>query len=320
MYFIQTKTFKLQNMIEQLNNRSANFFMFKFYISMQITKINLHSPDYKSGTPSFSAMKASAFNGVDYYCMRKLKAPIEKFNTLRDFQLWAFEQLKNKFRGVEYGGRGKNTAVERKDIINQWLQGMLTNTQKYSYAFALVALQNIIHTLKPDNDDLPVIYNDNALTKTHNEISDKISFHKDTSVSFRNIYKKHLLSLLPQIKNNKDENWVVIHSIPNDPQNYEDNITRLQLLSHRSWCTKTSTARMHLMYGDIHIMLEKGEPRIALRFFEDEINEIQSIGNRGINPKDIPVIEKYIDINGFRLSANIKHEIETLKKQTQNTD
>ncbi len=268
-----------------------------------------------SYNPVFSAMKASAFSGIDYFCMRKLKAPIEKFNTRNDFQRWALEKLKNKFLEAEYGGRGKNTKVERKDIMNQWLQGMLTNTRKYTYAFALVALQNIVHALKPDNDDLPVVYNDNALTRTMEEISGKIGQNKDASISFRNIYKKHLLSLLPQTRNKDNENWVVINSIPHDPRNYEDNITRLQLLSHRSWCTKTSTARMHLMYGDIHILLEKGEPRVALRFFEDVIDEVQSVGNRGINLKDIPVVEEYVKTNGFELSENVQREINKLKQK-----
>ena len=139
--------------------------------------------------------------------------------------------------------------------------------------------------------------------------------NKDASISFRNIYKKHLLSLLPQTKNKDDENWVIIKSIPHDPKHYEDNITRLQLLSHRSWCTKTSTARMHLMYGDIHILLEKGQPRVALRFFDDVVDEVQSIGNRGINPKDIDIVEKYVETNGFKLSENVLNEISTRRQK-----
>ena len=288
--------------------------MFGFYTGMRINRTEIYQVKSTSN-PAFSSMKASAFKGMDYFCMRKLKAPIEKFDALKDFQRWALERLKNKFLEAEYGGRGKNTGVERKDIMNQWLQGMLTNTRKYTYAFALVVLQNIIHGLKPDNDDLPVIYNDNALTKTMEEISGKVEQNKDASISFRNIYKKHLLSLLPQTKNKDDENWVIIKSIPHDPKHYEDNITRLQLLSHRSWCTKTSTARMHLMYGDIHILLEKGQPRVALRFFDDVVDEVQSIGNRGINPKDIDVVEKYVETNGFKLSENVLNEISTRRQK-----
>lgn len=295
----------------------ANFFMFGFNIVMRVNNIQSQSLNstINYSNPAFLAMKASGFSGIDYFCMRKLKAPIEKFDTLKDFQRWALERIKNKFLEAEYGGRGKNTKIERKDIINQWLQGMLANTKKYTYAFALVVLQNIIHGLKPDNDDLPVIYNDNALTETLKEISGKVEQNKDEPVSFRNIYKKHLLSLLPQTTNKDDENWVIIKSIPHDPRHYEDNITRLQLLSHRSWCTKTSNARTHLLYGDIHILLEKGQPRVALRFFEDTIDEIQSIGNRGINPKDVQVIEKYVNANGYTLNKDILLEISRLKQK-----
>ena len=69
------------------------------------------------------------------------------------------------------------------------------------------------------------------------------------------------------------------------------------------------------MYGDIHILLEKGEPRVALRFFEDVIDEVQSVGNRGINLKDIPVVEEYVKTNGFELSENVQREINKLKQK-----
>ena len=117
--------------------------------------------------------------------------------------------------------------------------------------------------------------------------------NKNLKLSFINLYKKNLLEIVPVLKHDNPKEWVVIKSISNDPLNYEDNATQLQILSHRTWCTKTSTAKMHLMYGDIHILLENSKPRLAVRFFDNEIDEIQGLGNRGIAKKDIPLIEEY---------------------------
>ncbi len=292
--------------------------MFEFYIYMRTNSIhyssnNTYFKPFDKTDLSFSAMKSSQFNGVDYYSMRKLKAPIEKFNSLSDFYKWALVKIKTDFVGKEFPARTKATADTRQDIINQWLQGTLVNTKQYTYAFVLSILKDITKMLKSNNDDLPLIFNEHALNKTSENIKAKISENKNLKLSFISLYKKNLLDLVPILKRDNPKEWVVIKSIPNDPLNYEDNVTRLQMLSHRTWCTKTSTARMHLMYGDIHILLENNEPHLAVRFFDNEIDEIQGVGNRGIAKKDIPLIEEYIAKNGYVLSENVSDEINKLK-------
>ena len=168
------------------------------------------------------------------------------------------------------------------DVLNnEWLQSQLENVQSY----------DVTRTTE--------VISANSIEEYQNQFSMMINTENALGAEFNNIVFASI-----------EKNFNFTGHL-----NYEDNITRLQLLSHRSWCTKTSTARMHLMYGDIHILLEKGEPRVALRFFEDVIDEVQSVGNRGINLKDIPVVEEYVKTNGFELSENVQREINKLKQK-----
>ena len=292
--------------------------MFGFYTYMQINSVqykshNTYKMPFNNGNKAFSAMKSSQFQGLDYFSVRKLKAPIEKFDSLSDFYKWALAKIKTDFAGKEYPARTDSIANSRQDIINQWMYGTLVNARQYSYAFILAILKDITKMLKPNNDDLPLIFNKRALLETSQDITAEIENNKNSTLSFMNINKKNLLNLIPSFNSNEPQKWVVIKSVPNDPLNYDDNVTRLQLLSHRTWCTKTSTAMMHLMYGDIHILLENNEPRLAIRFFGDQIEEIQGVGNRGVVKKDIPIIEEYVARNGYILGEDVSREINKLK-------
>ena len=75
---------------------------------------------------SFTAMKSSAFTGFDYACMRKFKAPIEKFKSLDDFYIWA---EKNFYRLSEIDLKGRNDIVvsERKKMLSKWVNFLSGN-------------------------------------------------------------------------------------------------------------------------------------------------------------------------------------------------
>ena len=257
--------------------------------------------------PNFAAMKSSQFKGVDYICMRKLKAPIEKFNTQKDFQRWALNEIRTK--NYKFPARTEKFDKLRNDLLNKWLQIFCWQPQ-YPFAFALVFINEICKNLKPDNDDIPEIYNPTALQKTYEEIQTK---NNDTQFRFLDIYKNHLGNILEG--NSIPENgWLKIPSLNNDVNNYEKNVTKLQVLSHRTWCTKTPYASMQLMYADFHLLLQDKKPRAIIRVMDDNVvEEIQSIGNHGPTLEDLPLIETYINENKFLLHPNVKNMIEWVK-------
>ena len=261
----------------------------------------------KYNPPTFNAMKASQFKGVDYVCMRKLKAPIEKFDTLNDFQRWAFEKIKTK--SYNFPARTEKVENLRKDLIAKWIQQFCFD-RRYPFGFALVMLNELCKELKTTNDDIPQILNTTALKNTYDEIKDK-----DGTVQFKflDVYNKHLKNVFDE-KSVPENGWLIINSLSNDYKNYDRNTTKLQVLSHRSWCTKSPYAATHLMYADFHLLMRAGKPQAILRVMEDGVvEEIQSIGNNGPIPEDLPAIEKYIGENKLVLHPNVVEIINQVK-------
>ena len=257
--------------------------------------------------PTFNAMKASQFKGVDYICMRKLKAPIEKFDSIRDFQKWAFDEIKTK--SYNYPARTEKVELLRKDMLSKWVSSFCFD-RKYPIAFLFVMLKEFCKNLKPTNDDIPPVYNPTALKNTFEEIKTK---GEDVQFRFTDVYNKHLKSIFNSVKI-PENGWMVIKSLTNDCQNYERNCTMLQVLSHRSWCTKSPYASTHLLYADFHLLMQEGKPQAIIRVGDDDVvEEIQSIGNLGPLPDDLPAIEKYIHENKLSLHSDVVEMIKSVK-------
>ena len=257
--------------------------------------------------PTFNAMKASQFKGVDYICMRKLKAPIEKFDTLRDFQMWAFSKIKEK--SYNFPARTDKVELLRKDMLSKWVQAFCFD-RKYPMAFLLVMLNEFCKELKPTNDDIPQVYNPTALKNTYEEIQTK---GDNVQFRFTDVYNKHLKNIL-DTDSLPENGWFVIKSLANDCKNYEKNTTMLQVLSHRTWCTKSPYAATHLMYADFHLLMKEGKTQAIIRVMDDNVvEEIQSIGNHGPLLEDLPAIEEYISEQGFKLNPNIVNMLNWVK-------
>ena len=269
------------------------------------------SSNYKNYNPSFSAMKAHDFKGADYVCMRKLKnVPIEQFNSRADFINWSIEKIKEYCHpSFSMPARTAEVTQTRKLLINQWIKELLTHTSEFPIPFSLVMIKDIIKNLKPNNDAYPMVFNFKAAKATLAELATK---EKDPYVDASKIYSKHLLNMFLDKSNNGQKRWHVMKSLTHDPVNYENNATKVQLLSHHTWCSANATAKTHLIYGDIHILEEKNSPRVAIRFMDDVIDEIQSVGNKGIIPEDLGVVVDYISKNKFKVSESIQKQIDKL--------
>ena len=138
-------------------------------------------------------------------------------------------------------------------------------------------------------------HNKSVLDDTLTELKSKLEENPKEQFDFGKMYKSHLQQLY-SAGDKIDENttrWIVIPSKINDSEHFLDNVKRLQTLSHDNWCTKAKGADLYLKDGDFHIYFEKGKPKIALRFVDDEIREIQGVNNdRIIQPEyiDSPVL------------------------------
>ena len=292
---------------------------FNVYKNKQNSTTNSNYPNLaqlKHDTVSFGAMKKAQFDGVNRMIVEKFKAPIEKFNTQSDFQSWAGKMTEN-LMSKNFGGRQAETIEQRKHMLKEWKDYVLTENGVYTSAIGLLILSAITNDLKPDNDKIPPVLNKGVLADCVSEISKNSEENKDYQPNFRKMYETKLRAQYfnDETSVNGNTGWVVIPSKINDPENFEANVEKLKTLSHENWCTKSLNAEPYLSDGDFHVYLENGKPKLGVRFIGDEIQEIQGELNNGKIPLAyFDEAQKHIDENGLKLKEDAKDEIKNAKE------
>ncbi len=280
-------------------------------------------------SPSFSAMKKSEFDGLDFFIVERFKAPIEKFNSHNDFQDWA-DGLYRKFENKSYGGRTFESVEPRKKIIDDWLACLDSATycdNAYTKAQKLFILEGITSDLKPTTDKLPPVINRNVLEQTVSYLDSLVRQNRKTKFSFNEEYQARLKDYFLK-ECGVDSNytgWIKIPSRKRDLENYDKNVDILKALSCKTWCTKASAAWEYLFRTDLAIYLEKGEPKLGLRIVGSKIEHVQGERNDSRIPLDyLSVFEKYKKENKYRLTSDavdnyktallLRKEINKIKK------
>ena len=97
-----------------------------------------------------------------------------------------------------------------------------------------------------------------------------------------------------------------------EPENFEANIERLKLLSHKNWCTKKDyPAETYLTSGEMHIYLENGNPKLAVKVSGVEVVEVQGEKNNTIIPsKYLDELRRYINETQYYLSDDMEFIID----------
>lgn len=234
---------------------------------------------------SFGMLKKSSLNGLDLFAAERYKAPLEKFSSNEDLQNWCTERIKNKYLNKNYEGRTSETSEQRKNILQKWFDCC----KKYSPAEALLIIEGITAGLKSSNDSLPPVLNRDVLDKTLECMQKESEDRKNYQQSFIKLYSSTLKTIYSG-RNQGYTGWIVIPSMEEAPEDFEKNTAELKALSHKTWCTKSFNTAYYLEKGSFHIYLENSEPKLAARFLQDNIQEIQGEKNDG----KIPL--KYLDI------------------------
>jgi hypothetical protein len=105
----------------------------------------------------------------------------------------------------------------------------------------------------------------------------------------------------------KNAVWVKIPSIKHDPKHKEKNISNLETLSCKNWCTRSSVdkAEAALQDGDFFLYLKRGksnlwEPLIGMASARGKIDQIQGVDNDNIVPINlVDEIKSYISDNNI---------------------
>ena len=252
---------------------------------------------------TFTAMKPNQFKGFDYACVRKFKAPVEKFNSINDFNQWAKDRF-SRIQGLEYRARDDEITVQRRSMLEEWA-GYLQLYVTIPSA-CLIAIESLTRNLKKNTDTLPPVLNKTIVNETFDNLQHNLNKDKNYQFNFNKIYEENLQTQFGEDNLNKT-GWIVIPSKIHDSKNFEYNVHKLKTLSAKTWCTKNIQGEIYLAEGDFNLYLENGKTKYCLRFQGNSIIEIQNERNdTKIDYQCFKEISKYVKANKFSLSSMAK--------------
>ena len=197
---------------------------------------------------------------------------------------------------------------------------LLAKIQK-NPSLKLVIWDAVRSELKDSNRHIPVPFNERALLETiqgFEKIDPKDRAVRCASPSFLEMYTHRLRdNLLTELGvSTKQEFWVRIPSIKHDPANRARNIERLEILSCKNWCTRSSVdkAEAALQDGDFYIYLQRNkqnlwEPLVGMTTAKGRIDQIQGTENNNIVPLNLlDEIKSFISEKGLKCHSAIVDE------------
>lgn len=259
-------------------------------------------------------MKKTEFNGIDRKVVEDTKAPVEKFNVKTDFYSYC-TGLNNKIQETDFAGRRKETQIQRHSMLQEWFDYVLKENDAYTPSISFMILNGITKDLKPNEDTLPPVLNKGVLAQTVEEAQNKVVKDENLQFNFSKMYKINLQKKFLSKDDETNQNlngWIVIPSKKQDKKNFNENVEKLKMLSHDSWCTKSFNAEPYLKKGEFHVYMENGKPKLGVRFVGNKVQEIQGPKN------DSKIPLKYSDIatehiKNYKLTDNAKREVNILK-------
>jgi len=193
---------------------------------------------------------------------------------------------------------------------------------KHNKSLKFVIWHAVNSEIKNNNRHIPVPFDPEALYKTivgFEKIEPIDRALRCASPSFIEIYTHRLRDILLESKGLSDNKsvWVKIPSIKSDPANKEANISTLEILSCRNWCTRSSVdkAEAALGDGDFYIYLTRDKsnnqwkPLIGMASYKGKIDQIQGIENNNIIPvTEIDNVYNFIKDSGLKCNSGIVAE------------
>lgn len=210
---------------------------------------------------------------------------------------------------------------EKLDIIRGDYNPVLVEKIKNNNALKLVIWNAVTSELRDNNRHIPVPLDEKALLET---IEGFEAFKpKDRRVncaapSFLEKYTHRLRDnlLMDMGLSNNDEVWVKIPSIRHDRIHKQKNISNLEILSCKNWCTRSSVdkAEAALTDGDFYIYLTRDkfnlwEPRLGMTMSRGKIDQIQGVQNDNIIPLQlVGTVKSYIEDSGLKCHSSVLDE------------
>lgn len=223
---------------------------------------------------------------------------------------------------VERLSKWKNVLEGSEKEFDEQIPDTLKKKLNDNKSLRIVIWNAVNSEIKTNNRHIPVPFNAKALEQTIKGFEaiaplDRKVRCKD--ISFIEMYTHRLRDNILMEKGVSDEAksvWVRIPSIKHDPKNKAKNISDVETLSYRNWCTRSSVDKAEdvLKDGDFYIYLERGkndmwQPLIGMASFEDKISQIQGADNNNIIPlKQLPKVKEFIKSKKLKCQSGIVDE------------
>jgi len=224
-------------------------------------------------TVSFGMLPKSKLFSFDLVSANKFKFPLEKFKVQDDFDNHARNSLKGLFK-INFPGYNGTTIVHRNVILKEWQDCLTEKGSIYEKkpSLSLIIYSFAVSSLRLNNTHLPPVLSKEALLKTVKDIETSFDLNPKHRFNFDKIYTKNLNE--HYLNTIKGDGWIKIPSYYNDKKNFDSNVNKLRILSHKGWCTTQERAIEYLNSGDLYIYFKDKKPRVGIRANADKIQEI----------------------------------------------
>lgn len=282
-----------------------------FYTKPKNSHINKFNHNYPMDSVSFSAMKKSAFSGVDLACVNLFKLPIEKFNGKEDFEKYlqnALEGLYSKY----FESRSETVSEDRAEYLRRWQVALKESPYDTQKALSFIVYSSITKDLALDNENMPPLFIQSVFEQTITDMNKRFSQNLTSGYDFKKNYDINLKRHFDFPKNG----WILIPSVLNDQKNAFQNYIKLKAVSYPTWCTKNQKAEEYIYNNNFHVFLQDDKSRICIRESNNQIKEIQGPKNNSRVPIDfVDVVEARVKEFDLEDSFYILDKSKEIKEQ-----
>lgn len=197
----------------------------------------------------------------------------------------------------------------------------LVSDIKNDLALKFVIWNSINSELTSSNRHIPVPFDITALDETvqyFKKIQSKFRAVTCATTSFLDMYTHRLRDNLLMKKglSQNQELWIKIPSAKREPEYLEKNISELEILSYKNWCTRSSVdkAADALADGDFYLYLRRDNRQIWQSLLgaassRGKIDQIQGRDNNNFIPlTEIDNIKKFLEENKLQCNSGVYDE------------
>lgn len=259
------------------------------------------------GFPDFKRTVVKKIKWKSYIPQDVREYSVEKINQAREARLSQWKSFLENPTMISPAGVKHDSKLVEKIRKNKSLK--------------IVIWDAVTSELKENNRHIPVPFNEKALLETIEGLERIQPIDRTTICAASSFLEKYTHRLRDNLlmdmglSNNK-EVWVKIPSIKHDSLNNEKNISSLEILSCKNWCTRSSVdkAEAALQDGDFYIYLARNkikqwQPLVGMTTCKGKIDQIQGIENNNIVPLTlVEKIKDFIKTEGLKCQSGVYAE------------